>query len=62
MIDTVKDIARQAGVGAATMPRALNLSGYVKPETLAKIQQVAGELGCGDRSVTTEFLSPPSIG
>ncbi len=42
---TIKDIARRAGVGVATVSRALNRNGYVKPDTLAKIEQVAEELG-----------------
>lgn len=42
---TIKDIARQAGVGVATVSRALSGTGYVKPATLAKVQQVAAELG-----------------
>lgn len=42
---TVKDIARRAGVGVATVSRALNRTGYVKPETLTKIQKVANDLG-----------------
>ncbi|NMP22247.1 LacI family DNA-binding transcriptional regulator [Sulfobacillus harzensis] len=42
---TIKDIARRAGVGVATVSRALNRSGYVRPETLTKIEQVADELG-----------------
>lgn len=42
---TVKDIARQAGVGVATVSRALNRTGYIKPSTLVKIEQVAQELG-----------------
>ncbi|MDA8206774.1 MAG: LacI family DNA-binding transcriptional regulator [Thermaerobacter sp.] len=42
---TIKDIARKAGVGVATVSRALNKSGYVKPETLARVMAVASELG-----------------
>lgn len=42
---TIKDIARRAGVGVATVSRALNRSGYVRPETLSKIERVAEELG-----------------
>lgn len=41
---TIKDIARQAGVGVATVSRALNRSGYVKPETLDRILEVAAAL------------------
>lgn len=41
---TIKDIARGAGVGVATVSRALNRSGYVKPETLDRILKVAAEL------------------
>lgn len=42
---TIKDIARRAGVGVATVSRSLNHTGYVKPETMARIKQVAEELG-----------------
>lgn len=42
---TIKDIARQAGVGVATVSRALNGGGYVKPETLKRVQETANKLG-----------------
>lgn len=42
---TIKDVARHAGVGVATVSRALNQSGYVKPETLVRVQDTAARLG-----------------
>ncbi|SMC04676.1 transcriptional regulator, LacI family [Sulfobacillus thermosulfidooxidans DSM 9293] len=42
---TIKDVARRAGVGVATVSRALNRTGYVKSETLHKIEQAMAELG-----------------
>jgi len=42
---TIKDIARRAGVGVATVSRALNRTGYVKPTTLKKVLVAADELG-----------------
>ncbi|HBQ95722.1 MAG: LacI family transcriptional regulator [Firmicutes bacterium] len=42
---TIKDVARRAGVGVATVSRALNRTGYVKSGTLEKIEQAMDELG-----------------
>ncbi len=42
---TIKDVARHAGVGVATVSRALNRTGYVKSATLEKIEQAMEELG-----------------
>lgn len=45
MSPTIRDVARVAGVGVATVSRVLNSSGYVKPETRQKVLAAAGELG-----------------
>lgn len=41
---TIQDVARRAGVGAATVSRVLNGSGYVKSETKDRILQAIEEL------------------
>jgi len=37
---TIKDIAKQAGVGIGTVSRVVNNSGYVKKETREKVEQI----------------------
>jgi DNA-binding LacI/PurR family transcriptional regulator len=41
----IKDVAKKAGVGIATVSRVLNNSGYVKKETRDKIEKVITEIG-----------------
>lgn len=41
----IKDVARKAGVGIATVSRVINDSGYVKKETRVKVQKVIEEIG-----------------
>lgn len=41
---TIQDVARRAGVGAATVSRVLNGNGYVKSETKERILQAIQEL------------------
>lgn len=41
----IKEVAKRAGVGIATVSRVINNSGYVKKETREKIEQVIDELG-----------------
>lgn len=41
---TIQDVARRAGVGAATVSRVLSGNGYVKSETRERIQQAIEEL------------------
>ena len=38
---TIQDVARRAGVGAATVSRVLSGKGYVKSETRERIRQAA---------------------
>lgn len=40
----IKDVAREAGVGIATVSRVINNSGYVKTATREKIERVINEL------------------
>ena len=42
---SIKDIARTAGVSHSTVSRTLSSSPLVKPETKARIQRLAGEMG-----------------
>lgn len=42
---SIKDVAKQAGVGIATVSRVINNSGYVKKETREKIEKVIEEIG-----------------
>jgi DNA-binding LacI/PurR family transcriptional regulator len=41
----IKDVAKQAGCGIATVSRVINKSGYVKKETRDKVEAVIKELG-----------------
>ncbi|MFW5838655.1 MAG: LacI family DNA-binding transcriptional regulator [Bacillota bacterium] len=41
----IKDVAKKAGVGIATVSRVINNSGYVKKETREKIEQVIKDIG-----------------
>lgn len=41
---TIRDVAKRADVAPITVSRVLNNSGYVKPETRARVEQAAAEL------------------
>jgi len=45
MMANIKDVAKKAGVGIATVSRVINNSGYVKKETREKIEKVIYEIG-----------------
>ena len=55
---TIKDVAKKAGVGIATVSRVINNSGYVKQETREKIEKVIKEINYFPneiaRSMTTQ--------
>ncbi len=42
---TIKDVAREAGVGVGTVSRALSNNGSVHPETKRRIDEIAAKLG-----------------
>jgi DNA-binding LacI/PurR family transcriptional regulator len=42
---SIKDVAKKAGVGIATVSRVINGSGYVKAETKLKIESIIKEMG-----------------
>ncbi|WP_258168509.1 LacI family DNA-binding transcriptional regulator, partial [Paenibacillus sp. AR247] len=42
---TIEDVAKQAGVGIATVSRALNNTGGISEKTKARIMQVIDEMG-----------------
>jgi LacI family transcriptional regulator len=42
---TIRDVAQRAGVSIATVSRALNEKGDIRPETRARVQEAAEELG-----------------
>ncbi|MGX6607291.1 LacI family DNA-binding transcriptional regulator [Micromonosporaceae bacterium Da 78-11] len=45
MATTIRDVAKAAGVSTATASRALSVPEMVRPETRARVQQAADELG-----------------
>ena len=45
MMANIKDVAKLAGCGIATVSRVINKSGYVKKETREKVEAVIKELG-----------------
>ena len=54
---TIKDVARRAGVGIATVSRTLHHSSQVSPETAARVLQVIEELGYRPNSTAQSLVS-----
>jgi LacI family transcriptional regulator len=54
---TIKDVARRAGVGIATVSRALHGSSQVSPETAARVLKVVEELGYRPNSTAQSLVS-----
>jgi len=57
---TIKEVAKKAGVGIATVSRVVNKSGYVKDETRKKIEQVIKELGYKPNEIARSMLRQKS--
>lgn len=53
---SIKDVAKKAGVGIATVSRVLNDSGYVKRETREKIEKVIAELEYKPNEIARSML------
>ncbi|MCF7925034.1 MAG: LacI family transcriptional regulator [Candidatus Izimaplasma sp.] len=53
---TIKDVAKKAGVGIATVSRVLNDSGYVKQETREKVEKVIREVGYHPNELARSML------
>ena len=41
---SIRDVAKEAGVGVGTVSRAMNNTGYVSPETKKKIDKAVQKL------------------
>src|SRR4051794_22195646 len=57
MAATLHDVAARAGVSAITVSRALNNTGYVKPETRERIYAVVSELNYVPNAVASSLRS-----
>ena len=44
-MSTLNDVARLAGVSTMTVSRVINDSGYISPETRARVNRAIAELG-----------------
>lgn len=53
---SIKDVAKKAGVGIATVSRVLNDSGYVKKETREKVEKVIAELEFKPNEIARSML------
>jgi DNA-binding LacI/PurR family transcriptional regulator len=54
---TIKDVARRAGVGIATVSRTLHGSSQVSPETAARVLEVVEELGYRPNTTAQSLVS-----
>jgi LacI family transcriptional regulator len=54
---TLRDVARKAGVSAMTVSRALRKHANISPETRAKVEQVARELGYRPNPLVSALMS-----
>ena len=58
---TIKDVARRAGVGIATVSRTLHGSSQVSPETAARVLKVVEELGYRPNTTAQSLVSGRSL-
>lgn len=54
---SIKDVAKAAGVGIATVSRVLNNSGYVKKETRERVEEVIKELGYVPNEIARSMIA-----
>ncbi|MBN1935461.1 MAG: LacI family DNA-binding transcriptional regulator [Anaerolineae bacterium] len=54
---TIKDIAREAGVSAQTVSRAINDKGEVSPQTQARVLDIAQRMGYRPNSIARSLVS-----
>jgi DNA-binding LacI/PurR family transcriptional regulator len=52
----IKDVAKKAGVGIATVSRVINNSGYVKKETREKVEKVIAEMRFHPNEIARSML------
>jgi LacI family transcriptional regulator len=57
---TIKEVAKKAGVGIATVSRVVNKSGYVKEATRKKIEEVILEVGYKPNEIARSMLRQKS--
>jgi len=60
LMATIKEVAKKAGVGIATVSRVVNKSGYVKEETRKKIEKVIKEVGYKPNEIARSMLRQKS--
>ena len=58
---TIKDVAKRAGVGIATVSRTLHGSSQVSPETAARVLKVVEELGYRPNTTAQSLVSGRSL-
>jgi LacI family transcriptional regulator len=58
---TIKDVAKRAGVGIATVSRTLHGSSQVSPETAARVLKVVEELGYQPNTTAQSLVSGRSL-
>ncbi|MDD3123235.1 MAG: LacI family DNA-binding transcriptional regulator [Candidatus Izemoplasmatales bacterium] len=57
---TIKDVAKRAGVGIATISRVINNTGSVKPATKVRVQKIIDEMGYQPNDIARQMLKQKS--